>query len=165
MLWEKLLMVEQKSAFANFKMISQLPLCSRIVNDLLQLQSFWNPQYVLVFVISAETKKTFWSLQSCLTWFITKVTWSLYFWAPLKQSQKWWPEKSVLHFIFHCLKCLWHKQQHFIHSCTSLNIYNNKIELERCTKTYWLWGLINWVVFELAPSYFKLHITKDGEQN
>ena len=29
---------------------------------------------------------------------------------------------------------------------------------------YWVWRLINWVVFELAPSYFKLPITKDGEQ-
>ena len=36
--------LNKEAHFANFKVIGQLTLCSQIVNDPLQLQSFWNPQ-------------------------------------------------------------------------------------------------------------------------
>ena len=46
------------------------------------------------------------------------------------------------------------------------NLYTFKYgKRTKLTYNYWVWRLINWEVFELAPSYFKLPITKDGEQN
>ena len=49
----------------------------------------------------------------------------------------------------------------FIHSCTAY-IHLKMEKRTKLTYNYWVWGLINLEVFELAPSYFELPITKDG---
>ena len=62
---------------------------------------------------------------------------------------------SYLHNFYLAIHSRQTNKQHFIHSCTAY-IHLNKEKRTKLTYSYLVWRLINWEVFELAPSYFKL---------